>query len=177
MASQKADTPSQLIERGARELEIDQIFRHHAEWLRDLLKRRLRLQNGDVDDIVQDTYLRAARAPTDSLSHPRAFLAQVALNLFRDGKRREAVRAGHRNAVRLAAPEATLASAMTDQEAAFELRRLVIEMPQPCRDVFVLSRFRQMTNRDIAAHLRLSIKTVEWRMSKALEYCMSRLQD
>jgi RNA polymerase sigma factor (sigma-70 family) len=177
MAEHKDDAVALSSAAGISAMPLEHLYERHADWLRGLLKRRLRLQNGDVDDLVQDTYLRAAKAPTSTLSHPKAFLAQVALNLFRDGKRREAVRAGHRNAVRLAAPEATLASAMTDQEAAFELRRLVIEMPQPCRDVFVLSRFRQMTNRDIAAHLGLSIKTVEWRISKALDYCMSRLQD
>jgi RNA polymerase sigma factor (sigma-70 family) len=156
---------------------VDDLYRRHAEWLRGLLKRRLRLQNGDVDDLVQDTYVRAAKAPTGTLSHPRAFLAQIALNLFRDGKRRDAVRADYRKAVRLVAPQTAEQTSMTDQEAVFELRRLVMDMPQPCRDVFVLSRFRQMTNRDIAAHLGLSIKTVEWRISKALDYCMSRLQD
>ncbi|VWX49762.1 sigma factor-like helix-turn-helix DNA-binding protein [Novosphingobium sp. 9U] len=50
-------------------------------------------------------------------------------------------------------------------------------MPEPLRDVFVLSRFQRMTNRDIALHLGVSIKTVEARMSKALEHCLTKLRD
>jgi DNA-directed RNA polymerase specialized sigma24 family protein len=33
-----------------------------------------------------------------------------------------------------------------------------------------------MTNRDIAAHLGLSVKTVEWRIGRAIELCMRGLR-
>jgi RNA polymerase sigma-70 factor (ECF subfamily) len=33
-----------------------------------------------------------------------------------------------------------------------------------------------MTNHDIAEHLGISVKTVEWRMSKAMEHCMTKLR-
>lgn len=68
-----------------------------------------------------------------------------------------------------------IAPGLLDQEAAAELVRLIRDMPGAWRDVFTLSRFRHMTNRDIAAHLDISVKTVEWRMGKALDYCLSRL--
>lgn len=78
-----------------RDLASDELFRRHADWLRQLLSRRLRAQPADIDDLVQETYLRATRRPAAEISHPKAFLSQIALNLFRDAKRREAVRADH----------------------------------------------------------------------------------
>lgn len=156
----------------------DDLFRRHGQWLRQLLARRLRVQSADIDDLVQDTYLRAARQPEGSVTHPRAFLSQTALNLFRDSKRREAVRTEYRRAATAVPGGAGNApGGMTEQEAAVLLEQLVAEMPALYRDVFALSRFRHMTNRDIAAHLGVSVKTVEWRMGKALEYCVSRLRD
>jgi RNA polymerase sigma factor (sigma-70 family) len=155
---------------------IDELYRVHGDWLRAFLQRRLRMQLGDAEDIVQDTYARAAGA-TMSLSHPRAFLTQIALNLFRDRHRRQTVRRDHARSVVAARANEAPPFGLSEQEAALQLERLVVEMPKPYRDVFALSRFRHMTNRDIATHLGLSIKTVEWRMGKALEFCMSRLRD
>jgi RNA polymerase sigma-70 factor (ECF subfamily) len=156
----------------------EDLFGYHADWLRQLLSRRLRSQPADIDDLVQETYLRAIRRPVAEISHPKAYLSQIALNLFRDTKRREAVRADHRRAVQSDVTQgAGPATGMSDQEASVELVRLIRDMPEPFRDVFTLSRFRHMTNRDIAAHLEISVKTVEWRMGKALDYCLSRLRD
>lgn len=160
-----------------RDQPIEELFRLHAGWLRGFLTRRLHAQPADVEDIVQDTYLRAARQPAMVIVHPRAFLSQTAINLFRDGKRRSAVRARHHQSVVQSgfAMEAG-SSGLLEQEARLELEGLILAMPDLYRDVFALSRFRHMTNAEIAAHLGISVKTVEWRMGKALEFCTSRLR-
>nr|WP_231708311.1 sigma-70 family RNA polymerase sigma factor [Sphingomonas populi] len=155
---------------------IEALYRDHAEWLRALVTRRLRAQPTEVDDIVQDTWLRAAGCKTDNIQHPKAFLSQTALNLFRDRKRREAVRQQHREGVAADRGGGDRHS-MSEQEAILELERIVLDLPEKIRDVFVLSRFRHMSNAEIATTLGISIKTVEWRMGKALALCMSRLRD
>ena len=165
------------IEAGPHGSSIDELYRLHGEWLRALLRRRLRMQSADVDDIVQDTYLRIAKTDTRAIAHPKSYLSQIALNLFRDRKRREAVRGDHRSATMAAAGQASATPGLLEQEAALELARLVEEIPETYRDVFALSRFRHMSNADIAAHLGISVKTVEWRMGKALEFCMGRLRE
>ncbi len=155
---------------------IELLYRDHAEWLRALVTRRMRGQPTDVDDIVQDTWIRAAGLKADDIQHPKAFLSQTALNLFRDRKRREAVRDLH---FRTATANQDFGDrhGMHEQDAVLELERIVLDLPDKLRDVFVLSRFRHMTNAEIAATLGISVKTVEWRMGKALAYCMSRLRD
>lgn len=157
---------------------IEALYRDHADWLRALVARRLRAQPADVEDIVQDTWIRAAGRKSGDIEHPKAFLSQTALNLFRDRKRREAVRDAHgRGVIAGRGPEEGGHVGLAEQEATLELERIVLDLPDIYRDVFVLSRFRHMGHAEIAAHLGITIKAVEWRMGKALALCMSRLRD
>jgi len=56
---------------------------------------------------------------------------------------------------------------------AYELKVLINEaidlLPNRCRLIFTLSRHEEMSNKEIAAHLNLSIKTIENQMTKALK--------
>lgn len=149
----------------------------HSAWLHGFLCRTLRLQASDADDIVQDTWLRLIRTSLADVEHPRAFLSRVALNLFRDRYRRDAARKAHLRLVVSDDHAPIDTTALAEQECALELERAILDLPVNIRDVFVLSRFRRMTNKDIATHLGISIKTVEWRIGKAIELCAGRLRD
>lgn len=146
--------------------EVDRLYRLYAGWL----TRRLRNQVGTdaADDVVQETYLRAARHTSDIL-HPKAFLLRIASNLLRDQARKDARL--RRNSGGVASPDSEAAP----QFDALLLGQVVRAMPPLYRSVFVLNRFRGMAYPEIARALGISIKTVEWRMARALEYCASRL--
>lgn len=147
----------------------------HSAWLHAFLCRSLRLQPTEADDIVQDTWLRAIRISFADIEHPRSYLSRIALNLFRDSKRHDAVRRSYRHLTLASDHGHSDPRAMTEQEAQHDLERLILDLPDTLRDVFLLSRFRRMTNRDIAAYLGISVKTVEWRISKAMDLCAGRL--
>lgn len=155
---------------------LDAWFERDARWLERLLSRSLRLPSVEAEDIAQDTWLRIARMPLGEISHPRAFLSRIALNLFRDRRRREKLRNDkyHLVAANDIAPVGV--HGLHEQEADHILEQIIIDLPQPLRDVFLLSRFRRMTNHDIAEHLGISVKTVEWRIGKAMEHCMTKLR-
>ena len=46
---------------------------------------------------------------------------------------------------------------------------IIDNLPERCRQVFVLSRFESMSYKEIAEHLQVSPKTVENQISKALK--------
>jgi RNA polymerase sigma-70 factor (ECF subfamily) len=145
---------------------LNGLYRRYAAWLDRRLRARVSPQ--DAEDVVQETYIRIAPYADGGIRHPKAFLLKVALNLVRDGGRRDA----RRNSVDQPAVPDIEAPSQYDQVL---LGQIVRSMPVLYRDVFVLSRFDGMTYPEIAEMLDVSIKTVEWRMSKALEYCALRL--
>ncbi len=49
------------------------------------------------------------------------------------------------------------------------------ELPEKCREIFMMNRFEDLKYREIAEKLDISIKTVETHMSKALQHMRSRL--
>jgi RNA polymerase sigma-70 factor, ECF subfamily len=51
------------------------------------------------------------------------------------------------------------------------------ELPEQCRTIFQMSRYEEMKYREIADALRISIKTVENQMSKALKILRERLTE
>lgn len=146
---------------------INRLYRRYSAWL----DRRLRVHVGpdDAADVVQETYIRAAPYAAADIRHPKAFLLRIALNLVRDDSRRHARRRRNHDQHH---PSEAEAAPQFDQVL---LTQIVRSMPPLYRDVFVLSRFSGKTYPEIAQSLGVSVKTVEWRMSRALEYCASRL--
>lgn len=169
--------PEDRLAPAAERATLDDLYRRYAAWLGRMLAWRLRSTALDVDDIVQETYVRMARyAPAEAARHPKALLLRIATNLARDHMRRNVVRGG------LAEPldesdETGLGAIAPDQHEALEMKQAILALPAIYRDVFVLSRFTGLTYEEIASHVGISVKTVEWRMSRALAMCAARLRD
>lgn len=154
---------------------LDRLYREYSGWLGKVLSSRFRSTAIEVDDIVQETYVRVSRYDADQAHrHPKALLLRIAVNLARDHMRRNVVRGG------LAPPKDEPADSETlaaDQHQILQLKQIVLDLPPIYRDVFVLSRFTGLTYEEIASHVGISVKAVEWRMSKALAMCMARMRD
>ncbi|MCB0636905.1 MAG: RNA polymerase sigma-70 factor [Lewinella sp.] len=68
----------------------------------------------------------------------------------------------------LAHPQAGVAQQLEAEELRVHLHEAIDQLPERCRQVFVLSRFEDLTNKEIADQLAISVKTVENQMTKAL---------
>jgi RNA polymerase sigma-70 factor (ECF subfamily) len=153
--------------------ELEALFRRHQGWLLGLL--RFRYGAEAAEDLLQEAFLRAARRAeiVAEVRHPRAWLATLALSAARDRHRRHQVRA-HVNE----APgnDAALPTG-SHQDQALLLKQVILSLPPHLKDTFVLSRFADLTYAEIAEHQQIPVKTVEWRITKAMKLIAERLRD
>lgn len=63
------------------------------------------------------------------------------------------------------------------EELQKQIKAALEKLPPACRRVFVMSRFEDKKNREIAEQLNLSVKTIEAHISKALRSLKSDLKD
>lgn len=149
------------------------LYERYGRWLKAALTRRFGVEA--AEDLVQETYARLLRYPSSRVfEHPRALLLRIATNLVRDEVRK---RKGAKFVPMTAARQAEWDKpAHADQFEGLLLKQIVLSLPKPFRDVFVLSRFVGLSNDEIARRLGLSVKTVEWRMSKAIALCARGLR-
>ena len=71
-------------------------------------------------------------------------------------------------------PEAELALQNEDIRKALE--EAINKLPERCREVFVLSKVEELSNKEIAEKLNISVKTVEVQMTKALSRLRKELE-
>lgn len=167
-----AAVPADEDEREEPSFSLDILYRRYAPWLTARLKRRF----GDAaEDLVQETYIRVAPyGERVEIRHPKALLMHIATHVAIDEDRRRkrepalfGVREdGGRNE-----------QASGGQSELVLLKQVILSMPPHLRDVFLLSRFGGLSYDGIADRLGLPVKTVEWRMSKALAYCKTKIRD
>jgi RNA polymerase sigma factor (sigma-70 family) len=174
----KQDAPALAAEEPSPSQSIDHLYRSHGPWLRRALHRRFGVAVIEIaEDLVQETYMRLApRNVAVAIHRPRALLMRIASNLALDHFRRSKLNARALERAGLGRPPAPSAHQSAEPLAALELSEAILGLPAPLRDVFVLSRFGGLTYEEIADHFGLSVKTVEWRMSKALALCAERLK-
>jgi len=127
----------------------------------------------EAEDLIQDTWLRFIpyQAKTN-VKRPRALLLSIATNLAVDLGRRRSRGRNHEHSQAAAG----LSVEWPSQNDEMFAKDLILSLPQPLRDVFVLSRFGGLTNNQIAEQLGISPKTVEWRMTKALAHCAAQFR-
>lgn len=135
----------------------------------------------DVDDVVQESYLRVWRArmrhPIDSA---KSFLFRVARNLALD-----TLRHARRSPIDAVTDLSTLfvidekpdaASLAARQQEIDLLVEAIDSLPVRCREIFILRKLRGVSQKDIAARLGLSEQTVQVQAARGLRRVSATLQ-
>lgn len=159
---------------GVNETEADtglhDLYRAYSGWLTARLRKRF---GEETEDMVQEAWLRAAPySRRGTIRHPKALLMSIVEHLAIDRARRRSPRslsAADRLSSVTAADPAT-------QIDVILLKQIVLNMPPRLQEVFVLSRFAHLEYQEIGERLNIPVTTVQWRMTKALEYCAAQLR-
>lgn len=130
----------------------------------------------DIDDLVQETYLRLWRArDTGKVIHGKAYLFAAARNAALDRYRRERVVsfkqiADLEDSNVLDAGRDAVAAADHDYELEI-LRAALHALPARCREVLVLRKHHGLSHREIAEKLGISPNTVNAQITLGIVKC------
>jgi RNA polymerase sigma-70 factor (ECF subfamily) len=120
----------------------------------------------DVDDVVQESYLRIFRTrAAEPVRSAKAFLFRVARNIALDFVRRkrncpiDAV--GDLAALPVLEERRSVIEAISVEERLDVLAEAIAALPPRCREVIMLCKIKGLTRREAAERLGLSEKTVD----------------
>jgi RNA polymerase sigma-70 factor (ECF subfamily) len=124
-----------------------------------------------AQDLVQDLFLRLwERAPAPAGALAASYLYTAARNRAVGHLRRERVAAAWANDPNCATRATPAADEpLREHELLEAIDSAVAALPDRCRLIFTLSRYRRLTNADIARMLCISVNTVEQQMWRALK--------
>jgi RNA polymerase sigma-70 factor (ECF subfamily) len=136
----------------------------------------------DVEDVVQESYVRIWKArATQPIRSARGFLFQVARHLALDW-----LRHGRASPIDAGRDLAALSVITHEPDAADatvlrERKRLLIDavaaLPNRCREIVILRKLEDVPQKEVAARLGLSERTVENLLARGVRRCEAYLRD
>ncbi|MGH8016702.1 MAG: RNA polymerase sigma factor [Opitutaceae bacterium] len=136
----------------------------------------------DVDDVVQESYLRLWKART---AHPiqcaRAFLFGIARRLAVDVIRKERRTTAHNvvmdfGALSVLEEKADAAETVSAQQEIALLAEAIHSLPARCREIMILRKLDRLSHREITQRLGVSASTVETQILRGMEKCTRYLR-
>jgi RNA polymerase sigma factor (sigma-70 family) len=158
---------------------LDQILSHRSALQKYL--RRFTAGAEDVEDLVQEAYVRVCAMPSAQVvDSPRALLFSIARNLAVDRARQKV---SHATDAVADFELLNVSSGEAEPDEQLDLRRrfesfcdVVDSLPPLCRRVFVLRKVYQLSHAEIAQVLGVSHSTIEKHVAKGLLRCRDQLR-
>lgn len=157
---------------------FDQLYERYSQRLYGFAFSMLKNKE-DAKEVVQETFLKIwnKRTAIDSSRSLQAFLFSVSYNLVIDLFRNRAKDQDFLARLKAHVNEESLAADELVQlkELADEVHRLVNELPQKRRAIYLMSREEGLSHKEIAHQLGVTEKTVENQITLSLKHIRARL--
>ncbi|HTO03808.1 MAG TPA: RNA polymerase sigma factor [Opitutus sp.] len=152
----------------------DEVQPHGASlrsYLRKAFPRAL-----DVDDVVQESYLRIWQVCTSrSIRSARGLLFTIArhlaLDLVRREKRSPIDAVEDLSALPITDEAPSVGNALGHQEKIQLLAEAIDQLPARCREVVIMRKLQQISQKEVAARLGLAEKSVEAQLARGVKRC------
>jgi RNA polymerase sigma-70 factor (ECF subfamily) len=146
----------------------------------DELHHFIYFKSGDTqlaEDIVQDAFLKVWEVRSKvRLESARALLYTMTGNLFANRYKRQKLDFKLQQTLVEDRNFETPEFELEIKEFDLKLQKVLTELNEKSRTVFLMNRIEKLTYSQIAQNLNLSVKAVEKRMKKALEYLHSEIE-
>jgi RNA polymerase sigma-70 factor (ECF subfamily) len=135
----------------------------------------------DVDDVVQESFLRVWRERgLRPVRYAKALLFKVARHLAIDHARHHQISpedsVGDFDALPVMEDRSEVVDAVNRQEKSRLLAEAIDRLPSRCREIVILRKLHSLPQREVAMRLGISEKTVESQLARGLKRCESYLR-
>lgn len=160
--------------------EFEELFREYFKPLTAFAKKYL----NDIDlakEMVHEAFLKLweKREEVDTNKSVKSYLYTTvynrSLNYIRDNKKFDRTEGKTELLERSENWDQT--NQMIAVEIETKINQTLDDLPEKCRQIFVMSRYEELKYKEIAEKLDISIKTVETQMSKALKALRKNLAE
>ncbi|MEJ1971969.1 MAG: RNA polymerase sigma factor [Lacunisphaera sp.] len=136
---------------------------------------------GDVEDVVQESYLRVWKnQAAGRIKSAKAFLFAVARNLALDALRRKKVSPlvfpGDLAALSVSEDSPGVVHGITEREKISLVGDAVVALPARVREIFILHKFQDIPQAEIARRFGLTEKAVEHQVARGVQLCAQYLR-
>lgn len=156
---------------------FEEIYKRHWPTMVDIAHRRLSCRE-KAEDIVQniflDFYIR--RTDINIPSSVKAYLFQALKFKISNQYRNDSIRDKYQKDIHLTSlGENNLANYIETKELEIAIEKAIKQLPEKCKNVFILSRRKNWSNKDISHNLKIAVSTVEKHIGKALSILKSQI--
>ncbi|MEX2367458.1 MAG: RNA polymerase sigma factor [Pseudohongiellaceae bacterium] len=147
--------------------------------LKTYLMRYL-VRQQDIEDTVQETFIRAYEAQKTRVIHsPRSFLYKVAKNLALSELSRKTnkmmVTIGDLEDLDVLVGNSSMEDELDVGKHMASLAHVIGDLPPKCQSVIVMRKVYGFSHKEIARRMDISVKTVEKHLTKALQRCQGAM--
>lgn len=152
----------------------------HEQDLRSWLRRRFPSVT-DVDDVVQESYLRLLRAwKAIPMVCARAYLFATARNVVLGALRRpqifSSIPVTEEAALSIVQDETNVAETVCARQELTLLLDAIDALPARCREIYILRKLKGVSQREIAEQLGISEQTVQVQVVRGNKRCVQYLR-
>lgn len=159
---------------------FDRFLREQRAPLVAWLSRRI--GEDDAQDVAQETLVRLMRYRAQPPEQLRPLMYRIAINVIHDRGRRDSTRQvfAHvsldQDFVGLPSLEPSHDQRIEHEQELALVRSAILQLPERCRQVYLLNRVEGLSYSQIAQHCGISVKAVEKHIGKALSLLRARLK-
>ncbi len=156
---------------------MEALFRTYFSFVCKTIYRIVQ-SNATAEDLAQDVFIKIwnRRAELHQV-YFKAYLHRAAINMALDYIDKNKRRGVHMPMEEYMEPVQAAPAGQSLQQTTRHIQQAIDKLPEKCREIFILSRYEELSYREIATTLNISVKTVENQMMTALKKLRVSLQD